>query len=357
MKYACWLHSVAGFGPKSADLMLTNGHCAQDLYHMQREQLLHLPYLRDSVKKKILDAKEKMDPDRIWDRLQQLGVTFYTKEKGSYPQKLREITDGPYGLFVRGALPDPKHVSVAVVGARNCSVYGQMCAKQIGESLASAGVQVISGLARGIDSEAQLGALRTGHKTYAVLGSGINVCYPSEHEKLYEGIWRCGGIISEYPPDRPPLAQQFPQRNRIISGLADCVIVVEAREKSGSLITVQLALEQGRDVYAVPGPMDSALSKGCHLLIQNGAGIYVSAEEFLSNFTLALPQSGEAGALTSLEKSEKLVYSSITLLPKSMEELCEQTGIPMRQLFEILVNLELMGLIKESSKDRFVRTK
>ena len=189
-----------------------------------------------------------------------------------YPEKLRVYSRMPDPVYVLGELPDPSLPSVSIIGSRNCSAYGKKEALRFGRILAQNGVQVISGMARGIDSWAHIGALEGGGKTFAILGSGVDVCYPVSHEKLYNRILSCGGgIISEFCPGTPALPHHFPLRNRIISALCDVLLVVEARKRSGSLITVSYALEQGKTIFAVPGKNEDALSEGCNRLLSDGA--------------------------------------------------------------------------------------
>ena len=205
-----------------------------------------------------------------------------SSKSAEYPEKLNNYPKMPEILFVKGRLPDRKKPSIAIVGARACSTYGRIQAFRYAKVLSSAGVQIISGMAYGIDAEAHKGALEGGTATYAVLAGGVDICYPAGNKALYERILReGGGIISEQPPGMRARNYFFPARNRIISGLADMVLIVEAREKSGSLITAQWALDQGKTVYAIPGPVNEELSIGCHKLIYDGAGIAYSPEILL----------------------------------------------------------------------------
>lgn len=197
-----------------------------------------------------------------------------------FPERLREISGGPKRLYVYGKLPSEEYPSVAIIGARDCSEYGKFVAMKLGSILGRSGIQVISGMARGIDGIAQKAALDVGGYSLAVLGSGVDVCYPSGNRELYERLKHQGGIISEYEPGTKALPGNFPPRNRIVSGLADAVVVVEARLKSGTLITVDMALEQGREVYAIPGRVTDRLSDGCNKLIKYGAIPVLDYEEF-----------------------------------------------------------------------------
>lgn len=208
-------------------------------------------------------------------------IRVVRREDGAYPARLKEIPGPPGELYVMGSLPGEDRAAVAVIGARDCSEYGRQVAARLGRMLGKNGIQVVSGMARGIDGIAQEAAVEVGGSSFAVLGSGVDICYPTQNRRLYEKLKTAGGILSEYPPGTPVKAWHFPPRNRIVSGLADAVIVVEAREKSGTLITVDMALEQGREVYAVPGRLTDGLSAGCNRLLKLGAGILVDPEEFL----------------------------------------------------------------------------
>lgn len=196
-----------------------------------------------------------------------------------YPARLLEIPDPPERLYVLGKLPEEKVPSVAIIGARECSEYGNYVAARLGECMGRNGIQVVSGMARGIDGIGQTAALDAGGSSFAVLGSGVDVCYPARNRRLYERLRERGGVLSEYPSGTPALSRNFPPRNRIVSGLADAVVVVEAREKSGTLITVDMALEQGKEVYAVPGRVTDALSSGCNRLVKLGAAVLLDPEE------------------------------------------------------------------------------
>ena len=215
-------------------------------------------------------------------RKKEVSLRYIERYDPDYPPYLRRYDRMPAGIYVAGDLPDPTLPSVAIVGARKCSIYGKKEAERFGCALASQGVQVISGLAYGIDVASQIGALKAGGKTFAVLGSGADVCYPKENQDVYDEILeKGGGIISEFDPGTEAAPWHFPLRNRIISALADLVLVIEARKRSGSLITVEYALEQGKSVYAIPGRNGDSLSSGCNALIAQGAGIAISPEMIL----------------------------------------------------------------------------
>ncbi len=219
-------------------------------------------------------------------------------------------------------------------------------------------MQVISGMARGIDGAGQRGALNGGGKSFGILGCGADICYPREHFGLYMDLQQSGGIISEQLPGTKPFPGFFPARNRIISALSDVVLVMEAREKSGSLITADMALEQGKDVYALPGPATSPLSQGCHHLIREGAGILVSPEVLLEEMSLCSEKVGQIINKNEkmLETTENLVYSCLDFTPRGVNGLSERTGLPARKVLELLISLELKGMVKEISKNYYIRT-
>ena len=281
-----------------------------------------------------------------------------SSKSAEYPQKLNNYPKMPEILFAKGNLPDAKKPTAAIVGARACSPYGRIQAFRYAKILSSAGVQIISGMAYGIDAKAHKGALEGGTPTYAVLAGGVDICYPSGNRPLYARILReNGGILSEQPPGMRARNYFFPARNRIISGLADLVLIVEAREKSGSLITAQWALDQGKIVYAVPGPVNEALSMGCHKLIYDGAGIAYSPEILLRELGLNCenkvksPEKNDLGLASDL----KLVYSCLDLRPKSTDFLIQKTGLPPEKIGSLLLELKLSGLVREIGRHYYIK--
>jgi DNA processing protein len=232
-----------------------------------------------------------------------MEIQFYSINHSKYPMNLKEIPDPPYGIYVKGKLPMENIPSVAIIGARSCSEYGKYMARAFGIELAAAGIQIISGLARGIDGIGQKAALEAEGATFAILGSGVDICYPEENITLYKNILssKQGGIVSEFKPGILPKPSFFPMRNRIISGLADIVLVIEAKEKSGTLITVDMALEQGREVYALPGRATDALSYGCNKLIKQGAGIALSPKDLLSEILFSCGKTSNHHVKTTIK--------------------------------------------------------
>lgn len=284
------------------------------------------------------------------------------KNAKEYPEKLKNYGGMPEVLYIKGRLPDPKKPAIAIVGARSCSPYGRIQAFRFARTLSEAGVQVISGLAYGIDAEAHKGAIEGGTPTFGILGNGVDICYPAGNRFLYQRIVeRGGGLISEFEPGTKARNYHFPIRNRIISALSDVVLVVEAKDKSGSLITARYALEQGKTVYALPGIVTEELSIGCHKLIYDGAGIAYSPEILLTEWGILTENDEKTGKKAKekeklgLESDLKLVYSCLDLRPKSKEYLVNKTGLSASQLGNILMELELMGLISEAGRHHYVK--
>ena len=376
MKYSFWLSHVELFAPKDASNMLEAGYDAESLYNSSDSKLRSLYFMDEKKSDAIIKSRNTFDIEKEYEIFKKSGITMYCRQNGEYPGKMKDLRDAPYCLFVKGRLPLEDRLSVAVVGARSCTNYGRHVARKIGRELSNKGVQIISGLASGVDGLAQSGATEGMTPTYGVLGNGVDVIYPRENWLLFDRIPKTGGLISEYPPGVGALAWHFPMRNRIISGLSDAVIVVEARKRSGSLITAEYALEQGRDVYGVPGQIDSDLSFGVHELIRQGAGIYYDADEFLTELSFGRCSSEpKTSSLLKKKKqktpverpskeniqniclavSEKVVYSGLNLLPKSMDELLMLTGLELSELMSALMELQLKGLVTEVSKNRYAR--
>ena len=352
MKYEYWFANIKEIGNKTKRQIRSKVKTAEELYNIEETALKKMEVPKETAHKILQSVKEwKLEAE--YAKLTDRQVKFYTIFDKSYPCGLKEISAAPYALYVKGELPQEEQLSVAIVGARECTTYGEVMARQYAETLADAGVQIISGMARGIDGISQKSALAANGMSYAVLGSGVDLCYPREHYALYTELQKQGGVISEQPLGMQPLPQFFPARNRIISGLADVVIVIEAKEKSGSLITADMALEQGKDVYALPGPSNSILSKGCHNLIRQGAGILLSPKELLEELGIfhkkKMKNATENEIL--LESPEKLVYSCLDFYPKSLNQMMEETGFTISAMMQIIMNLEFKGLIKELSKN------
>lgn len=358
MKYAYWLSNVRKLETSKKHLLYEQGISAYELYGMTSAKLQTIEGISEKDIVCIEESKRTWNIDEQWFKLMEQGIGFVSVEQEEYPTKLRYIPDTPYSLYYIGKLPDDSVKSIGIVGARGRSAYGSEVTGKLARELSNQGVQVISGLARGIDTDAHRGALEGDGDTFAVLGCGVDICYPNSNKYLYHSIIERGGIISEYPPGTNPLAHQFPARNRIIAGLSDCVVVMEARTKSGSLITADYAMEQGKDVYALPGRITDPLSAGCNHLIRQGAGIVQDVEDFLEELDILPKDTGVQLNFHKnlLEKDERLVYSVTDFRPTGLGMILEKTDIPLERLLEILNHLKELGFIKETFPNHYIRT-
>ncbi len=300
---------------------------------------------------------------RDWDRMEEQlarlknrGAAMLTWDDPDFPVRLRQIPYPPPCLFVQGTIRPEDDLAVALVGTRGASYYGLKTGRRLAGALASRGLTIVSGLARGIDAAAHRGALENGGRTLAVLGCGLDVVYPPENRELYEKIPEQGALITEFPLGTRPEARNFPVRNRIISGLALGVVVVEAGLKSGTAITVQFALDQGREVFAVPGPIDSPTSVGPHRLIQQGAKLVQDLEDILQELPgvrpgpgLRFPQTGRVaetpGPAPTLSEDPLLAFLGSD--PLRLDELVQASKLPASEVLSRLTILELQGLVRE----------
>ena len=358
--YEYWLAGISSLSDRKKIWLQTEYKSAEAVYYIEETELCRLDILTEKDRKVLRDRRRetRKNMKETWEKLVQEGIWFLTCFDERYPKRLKKIEDPPYALYGKGRLPDEESLSAAIVGARGCTVYGERLALEYGKILAQNGVAVISGLARGIDGAGQRGALNGGGYTCGVLGCGVDICYPREHIGLYMDIQKAGGLVSEFPPGRKPFSSNFPRRNRIISGLADVVLVMESQKKSGSLITADLALEQGKDVYALPGPVNSPLSEGCNLLIRQGAGILLSPEDLLKELGIQNKRLGKKSDKNEimLESPENIVYSCLGLYPEGMDQLAAETGLAIPELLRTLVSLQMKGLVTEVSRNYYVKT-
>lgn len=288
--YACWLTGIEGVGGQTIRALRSRVSCAEEIYSLTEEEIRLC--LSETMKRKsdaarmaaLIAKAQKERPEEQVRRLYERGISFVSVEDDFFPERLRDIPDCPYGLYYIGKLPPEDLPSVAIIGARNCSGYGREQARIFAEKLALRGISVVSGMARGVDGIAGRSAVLAGGLSFAVLGCGVDVIYPTENTELYYMLREKGGILSEAHPGAEPRTQLFPRRNRLISGLADAVLVIEARRRSGTVITVDAALEQGREIFALPGRVSDALSDGCNLLISQGAAIACSPDTVIEHF-------------------------------------------------------------------------
>ncbi len=354
--YAYWLSITDGIGNATVKTLLECYGSYEDIWKdAVRIKDCSKPGLTLNTYELLESTRDEDNIRRSYENMLNSGIRFLHFKHPDYPARLKSIYNAPAGLYVKGSLPNPEGACIAIVGARNCSEYGRYVTNKLASALAKANVQIISGMARGIDGIAQRAAADAGGYSCAVLGCGVDICYPPENRDLYDDLCISGGIISEYHPGTEPVSGLFPQRNRIISGLSDIVVLIEARERSGSLITADLALEQGRDVYALPGRVTDALSHGTNRLIRQGAGIILSPEEFIRdlNETYSLPKDNSpAGAadvkidmFPDLSREDKKVLNAMDYNPKSIKNLQEETHLDSGTLFGCLMKLSVKGLI------------
>jgi DNA processing protein len=292
--------------------------------------------------------------------IEQFNLTVLTFDEADYPEQLKTIYDPPPVLFVDGQLTDADRTSVAIVGTRGATAYGKLVAEKLSSDLARRGITVVSGLARGIDTAAHHGALSAQGRTIAVCGCGVDIVYPSENKALREKISKSGAVISEFPLSSAPEFWHFPARNRVISGLSLGVVVVEAPENSGAMITADFAAEHGREIFAVPGNVNSGKSKGCHRLIKDGAKLVEGIEDIVSELGIITQPREEAAAPKPpdipLAPVETRVYQVITLQQKHVDDITREAALPIAQIHAVLLQLEIKGLVRRYPGGMFART-
>ncbi len=347
-------------GPVSIYRLYEEFGSFEEVFKASEERLCAAGFMNEKQIGDILRLGKDSETDAIlgeFYELEKRGVKFITFLDEDYPERLKPYRDSPPALFVKGELPPDDIPSVAIVGARDCTEYGKRAAEVYARVLSEEGISVISGLAQGVDCEAHRSALAAGMKTYGVLGCGIYTCYPRENYDIYERMTRNGGVITEFVPETPPVSVNFPRRNRIISGLSDIVIVIEAREKSGSLITADLALEQGKDVMALPGRISDPFSAGCNELIRNGAMITLSPADVIDHLGLKRMKKLTLHKISEkrLANQEKLLYSCLDFRPGHIEKIMEKSGLSLTECLESLLKLELMGFVRDCGNQFYCR--
>jgi len=304
--------------------------------------------LASKVIKRVIQARENVDLEKVWEKIEKQGIKILTWQDDAYPQRLKEIDQPPPVLYIRGEYLSDDLFAVAVVGTRRVTPYGRQITEELAAFLAANGMTVISGLARGVDAIAHQAALKAGGRTIGVLGSGVDKIYPPEHRALAEQIMERGAIISDYAPGTPPEASNFPPRNRIISGLSLAVVVVEAGETSGALITAEFAAEQGREVFAVPGSILAPQSKGTNRLIQNGALPLLSVTDLMQ--ALDLTRVGEHKAARKIiptDATEAKLLGVLTNEPLHVDEIRNQAELPIEKVSAALALMELKGMVRQ----------
>jgi DNA processing protein len=345
----CWIgfNLVKGIGPARVRRLLDHFGDLETAWAAEPDELRAAGLDRRSLDN-LLAVRAGVDLDLVLRRIEQLGIQVLTWESPDYPRNLLSIPQPPPVLYVKGTLTPADEWAVAMVGTRRASPYGREVARELATRLAANGVTVVSGLARGIDGVAHQSALDAGGRTLAVLGSGLDQIYPPEHQRLGEAITKSGALVSDYPLGTKPESVNFPPRNRIISGLAKGVVIVEAGEASGALITADFAAEQGRDVFAVPGSILQRSCRGTNKLVQQGAKPVLDAADVLEELNLALvAEHREARAALPADATEQRLLACLTGEPVHVDELGAQMGLPISQITGALAMMELKGLVRQ----------
>lgn len=352
-KQACYiLTNIDSIGLKTSEKLRKYAESYAGIFEEKPEILYKSGLLSNKQEDELKEAIVKMSALlEEMKRYEEQGINMYCRTDAAYPKRLKDIADPPRLIFVRGKLPEDEKPAASIIGARECSDYGISVAEFFAGELAKKGVNIISGMAYGIDAAAGRGALKVGCDSFAVLGSGVNVCYPRENYRLFQlmgGMGRYnnnprGGIISEFHPQKQALRLNFVMRNRLIAGLCDVLLVIEAREKSGTSITVNYALEQGKEVFALPGRITDPLGRGCNKLIRDGATPLVEPADVLSYLGIDEYAQSVMGRrdLSRLSGLERLVWDQLREDPRHVEDIAHGAELDLREAVTILGNLEL----------------
>ena len=308
---------------------------------------LHEAGLSKKIVENFVDTRSKVDLDALWDEISAKNIRVMTWDDADYPARLREISQPPPIIYLRGEILEEDAWAVAIVGTRRVTSYGRQVTEEVASFLAQNGVTIVSGLARGVDGIAHQAALNSGGRTIAVLGSGVNRIYPSEHRNLAQQVEKAGAVISDYAPDTPPEGSNFPPRNRIISGLSMATIVIEAAETSGALITANFALEQGREIFALPGNIFAPQSKGPNRLIQKGAHPLLRPRDILEILDLTrITEHRSAQRTLPTDSTEVQLLGTLTHEPIHVDEIRAKTGLAVEKVSSTLVMMELKGMVR-----------
>jgi len=353
--YYYWLTSIEGISTRKIFNIIDYFGSVQNAWNGNFQDFCSIKGISSSIANRIIERKNEK---KLLEEIRQIelkGINIITIDSEKYPERLRNIYDPPLVIYYKGKLHSYTGY-VGVVGARKCTQYGRAAARNISQLLSKYDICIVSGLARGIDTAAHMGALDERGVTYAVLGCGLDIVYPPENKKLFQEIERKGAIISEYPPGTKPYPGNFPARNRIISGLCDGIVVVEAGEKSGALITANFALEQGREVFAVPGSIYCDTSKGTNSLIKDGAKMVTDIEDILVELHINPKENNVRKTTDTFSEAEKKLMNIISNSPVTIEELFQKSALKVSEINSLLTTMELRGIIKVLPGKYIVRT-
>ena len=365
LPYFYYISATMCIGIKTYERMQDFFSAPREFYNASYETLSNTGIFTQNQLERLSEAKKKIDIFKEYSYLREKEISLLSIEDPLYPDKLKQIKDPPPVLFLMGKLPDIYVPCVSVIGARECSEYGCNVAKRLGEVLASNGISVISGMARGVDSVSQGSALDAGGHSLAILGGGVDVLYPRESRSLYQKLLKCGGILSEFPPKTMPLRPYFALRNRLIAGMCDALCVVEAKEKSGTMITVDHALNYGKDIYAVPGRITDVTSLGTNALIRDGAGVITDidafAHEIIEKFGANMPMPSKAkktpdGVRRDLTDDEILIIKSCDESSFTPDLLSLSVNIQSFGIMSICLTLVEKGILTSMGGSRFKMT-
>lgn len=356
MKNIYWaaLHLVPHIGNKTLHRLGDYFGDGETVWTADEKTLAKSKCLTEKMLSELIEFRRSFSVKQLEQDLMRYKVKICVELDEDYPSSLQEIFDPPFILYYQGNLKADE-ACIGIVGARACTPYGAQIAQSIATQLAKANFTIVSGAAKGIDTNAHIGALKTG-RTIAVLGCGLDIAYPQENKQLLLDIAKTGAVISELPLKTPPIPGNFPARNRIITGLSKGILVVEAAKKSGSLITAELALSEGRDVFAVPGNIYSAKSQGCHKLIQQGAKLVTSAQDIMDEYHSFVVKTTTENTPIAMTKEEKAIYDYLSLTePKCTDEIIYKLRIDVSNIAFILLQMKIKGLIKETSPNFYIR--
>lgn len=359
-KYIMWLASINNIKLSVKRNLLEYFGSGKELWQADSKDLKYSKIASQAVIEKIVAGRYKYSFDKELEKMKKIDAKFYTEYDKEYPEKLKYITNAPLGIYLRGKVAPSNKRSVAVVGSRRITEYGAMCCEKFSGELAQNGICVVSGLAMGTDAVAHNACLKGGGTTFAVLGTGVDNIYPTCNTNLGEKIMENGCIISEFPLETRAFPANFPIRNRIISGMCDVTIVIEADEKSGTMITANHALEQGRTVMALPGNITSRLSRGTNNLIRLGAAAVTKTEDILEELNITIPDKNtkeniknSVKIINGLAPNEKLVYDCMDYEPITIDEIIEKINLNIQDTSCALTMLEVQGLIQKMSGQKY----
>ena len=362
LEAAMRLHLVPGIGPVTHGELVRAFGSPKEVFEASPADIRNVPGVGPKLVQQLSLAKDSIDVQPQLELCRQNNIQIVARSDSNYPKPLAEIYDPPNMLFCHGDLQDADQVAIAIVGTRHASNYGATIATKLATGLAMAGFTIVSGLARGIDAAAHRAALSAGGRTIAVLGGGLLKMYPPEHSQLAKEVAQSGAVLSEALPMQAPKSGSFPRRNRIVSGLCLGVIVVEAGERSGALISARMAMEQGREVFAVPGRVDNRMSRGCHQLIRDGAKLVESIDDVLEELgPLASPAKIDSNtsirhpAEMKLSDQEKNVLHAIGTDTTDFDSIVGVTGLPAARVLATISVLEVRRLVRRISGTSFVR--